>query len=148
MPFLGSFSFTGVWMITPSAEMIITSKFGHFTATAVTSDLYGSLLLVMEKMERQLRREKRRRTDRRRRAGVLARTRPPGRRPARSGPRRPRPVHLYPEPQAAKPMSVEEAVLDLNRLERDFLVFRNAQSERMSVVYRRRDGEIGLIEGN
>lgn len=45
-----------------------------------------------------------------------------------------------------KPMDVEEAVLQMNLLGHDFFVFRNAETEKTSVVYRRRDGGYGLIE--
>ena len=43
-------------------------------------------------------------------------------------------------------MTVEEAVLEVTNSKIDFLVFRNAESEKVSVVYRRKDGNFGLIE--
>ncbi|HPD60329.1 MAG TPA: ribosome-associated translation inhibitor RaiA [Thermodesulfobacteriota bacterium] len=45
-----------------------------------------------------------------------------------------------------KPMTVEEAVMQLDLLKKDFLVFTNAQSHRVNVLYQRRDGNYGLIE--
>lgn len=45
-----------------------------------------------------------------------------------------------------KPMDVEEAVLQMNLLGHDFFVFRNAHGDEISVVYRREDGNYGLIE--
>ena len=45
-----------------------------------------------------------------------------------------------------KPMSPEEAVLQLELVGHDFFVFRNAESGEVNVVYRRRDGGYGLIE--
>ncbi len=45
-----------------------------------------------------------------------------------------------------KPMSPEEAVLQMEMLEHDFFVFFDAQTEQVGVVYRRRDGDYGLIE--
>jgi putative sigma-54 modulation protein len=45
-----------------------------------------------------------------------------------------------------KPMSVEEAVMQMDLMSNDFLVFRNAATETLSVVYRRKDGNYGLIE--
>jgi putative sigma-54 modulation protein len=44
-----------------------------------------------------------------------------------------------------KPMSVEEAALVMDDAGREFLVFRDAASERVSVLYKRRDGDLGLI---
>jgi putative sigma-54 modulation protein len=45
-----------------------------------------------------------------------------------------------------KPMSADEAVLQLELIGHDFFVFRNADSDEVNVVYRRRDGNYGLIE--
>ncbi|QYJ14888.1 Ribosome hibernation promotion factor [Rubrobacter xylanophilus DSM 9941] len=45
-----------------------------------------------------------------------------------------------------KPMSAEEAVLQMELLDHDFFVFTNADTGDINVVYRRRDGNYGLIE--
>ena len=45
-----------------------------------------------------------------------------------------------------KPMSPEEAVLQLDLLSHEFFLFENANTDRLSLVYRRRDGAYGLIE--
>ena len=45
-----------------------------------------------------------------------------------------------------KPMSPEEAVLQLELVGHDFFVFQNADSGEVNVVYRRNDGGYGLIE--
>ena len=47
---------------------------------------------------------------------------------------------------AVKPMNPEEAVLQLELVGHDFFVFRNDDSGEVNVVYRRRDGNYGLIE--
>ena len=47
---------------------------------------------------------------------------------------------------ALKPMSPEEAVLQLELIGHDFFVFRNAESGEVNVAYRRRAGNYGLIE--
>jgi len=47
---------------------------------------------------------------------------------------------------AIKPMNVEDAVLELSAGGRPFLVFRQAASERIAVLFRRPDGHFGLIE--
>ena len=44
-----------------------------------------------------------------------------------------------------KPMSVEEAILQMNLLAHQFFVFRDAETESPCVVYRRKDGDYGLI---
>lgn len=47
---------------------------------------------------------------------------------------------------AVKPMSVEEAALQMELLGHDFYVFTNDESEELNVVYRRRNGDVGLIQ--
>ena len=45
-----------------------------------------------------------------------------------------------------KPMDVEEAVLQMDLIEDNFLVFTNARSDQTNVLYRRKDGHYGLIQ--
>lgn len=47
---------------------------------------------------------------------------------------------------APKPMSVEEAAMQLELRRNQFLVFTNATTETVNVLYRRKDGALGLIE--
>ena len=47
---------------------------------------------------------------------------------------------------AVKPMSVEDAALRLDAVDDAFLVFRNAEDDAVNILYRRKDGNIGLIE--
>lgn len=45
-----------------------------------------------------------------------------------------------------KPMSIEEAMLQMNLIDHDFYVFTNSETEEVNVLYRRKDGHFGLIE--
>jgi putative sigma-54 modulation protein len=45
-----------------------------------------------------------------------------------------------------KPMTLDEAILQMNLLSHAFFVFVNADTKRINVVYRRKDGDYGLIE--
>ena len=47
---------------------------------------------------------------------------------------------------AAKPMSVEDAILEMNLLGHSFYMFNNIESGKAATVYRRKDGGCGLIE--
>lgn len=47
---------------------------------------------------------------------------------------------------AMKPMPVEEAVLQMELLGHNFFMFHNAESDEVNVVYKRKDGDYGLIE--
>jgi putative sigma-54 modulation protein len=46
----------------------------------------------------------------------------------------------------AKPMSIEEAIEQLKTMKNEFIIFTNAQNEAVNVIYRRKDGNYGLIE--
>jgi putative sigma-54 modulation protein len=50
------------------------------------------------------------------------------------------------ESMVAKPMDAEEAAMQLNLSKQDFLVFRNAKSMDINVIYKRPDGNLGLVE--
>ncbi|MBD3267708.1 ribosome-associated translation inhibitor RaiA [bacterium] len=45
-----------------------------------------------------------------------------------------------------KPMPVEEAAMQMDLVNQDFLVFLDAESEKIKVIYRRKDGDYGLVE--
>jgi putative sigma-54 modulation protein len=47
-----------------------------------------------------------------------------------------------------KPMDVDEAIMQMDLVEDNFLVFTNARSDRVNVLYRRKDGNYGLIQPN
>jgi len=66
--------------------------------------------------------------------------------PAEAEERPERHVHKLKPAQKHKPMTVEEAVLEMDR-SRDYLVYRDAQTDRVRVLLRRRDGHFDLVEG-
>ena len=47
---------------------------------------------------------------------------------------------------AVKPMSPEEAILQMNLLDHSFFVFRSEEDDSLSIVYKRKNGGYGLIE--
>jgi putative sigma-54 modulation protein len=56
------------------------------------------------------------------------------------------PVIVHKENYRIRPLFNDEAIVDMELSERDFLVFNNAESGRLSILYRRKDGDYGLIE--
>ena len=50
------------------------------------------------------------------------------------------------EKLVAKPMDPEEAAMQFTMSQQDFLVFRNSRSSEINVIYKRKDGNLGLIE--
>ena len=124
----------------------ITLKADHVTmfAEETTHDLYSAIDLAVDKLEHQAQRLHERR--RHHKGGANARGAEP-KAPSRSNREAmdvPQVVRI--QRVSAKPMSVEEAVAELSASTDEFLVFTNSSSERLAVLYRRRDGNYGLIE--
>jgi putative sigma-54 modulation protein len=124
------------------AEATVWTKGPVLRARESSTDMRASIDQLVEKLERQARRYR----DKRRRG--------PGRNHG-NGPEldsRPvvpdeeSPVLVKTKQFAVKPMTPEEAVLQLELIGQDFFVFQNAESDDVNVVYRRRDGDYGLIE--
>jgi ribosome hibernation promoting factor len=110
--------------------------------------MYTSIAAVLDKVEKQILRDKGRMTTRKRRNGnnasnVVATTSIVEIEEA-LGEKLPRIIRS--NEVAAKPMSVDDAAIAIGDSTRDFLVFRNADTERLNVVYKRKDGNIGWIE--
>ena len=122
------------------AEATIWTKGPILRARESSHDMKASIDQLVEKLERQVTRyrEKRQRKGSRR-DGVVA-NEPPG------IPVEGEAVIVKSKQFAVKPMTAEEAVLQLELVGHDFFVFRNADSGEVNVVYRRRDGAYGLIE--
>lgn len=137
------------------AEIQVKSRTGVFSGTQETGDLYASIGEVVDKLERQaLKHKEKMRTRRVKRgprrpeaAAVIEANAAPG--PSRadsesdagSAPRIVR-SHRY----RIKPLSAEDAVLELESSAEDVLVFRDAETDGVHVVYRQKDGNFALVE--
>jgi putative sigma-54 modulation protein len=129
-----------------TAEVTVHSPHLDLAATEESSDILVSLSTVMDKLIRQAER----------RVGKLRVRKGGGRRPASvrtallvaaNAPREePGPRVIRSRRFAAKPMTIEEAALEVGASADGVLVFRDAATERVSVLYRRKDGNLGLIE--
>jgi putative sigma-54 modulation protein len=109
-------------------------------------DMYSSIDLALDKVERQLRKLKDKRREHRlsqSAAGVTVRHGIVSHEPA-GNEENARIVNS--EEFSAKPMSVDEAVLQMELANNDFLVFINSSTQEVNVIYKRRDGDVGLIE--
>jgi ribosome hibernation promoting factor len=121
------------------AEATVWTKGPVLRAKESSHDMKASIDLLVDKLERQAQRlrEKRRRGHGRHGADTAG--------PA-AAPDPGSPVVVKTKQFAVKPMSEEEAVLQLELIGHDFFVFQNAETNEVNVLYRRRDGNYGLIE--
>jgi putative sigma-54 modulation protein len=106
--------------------------------------MYASIDLVADKLERQVKRYRDRRT-RKSAQHVAVHHAPPPAEPA-ALPDEETTVIVKTKQFNMKPMPPEEAMLQLELIGHDFFVFVNAESEDVNVIYKRRDGNYGLIE--
>jgi putative sigma-54 modulation protein len=123
------------------AEATVWTKGPVVRARESSSDMKASIDLLVGKLERQV---KRAREKRRRNPIRLRRSAPSEAQFSEPTSEEPRIVRV--KQFALKPMPPEEALLQLELLGHDFFVFQNADSGDVNVLYRRRDGNYGLIE--
>ena len=125
------------------SEIILHWRSEVLTANSSVSDMYQSLTQTIDKIEKQATRLKDKIIDKHHRAKkVTAVAEPENALPP--APAAPRIINT--KRYSVKPMTDEEAVLQLNEEENQFLVFRNADNDRISVIYKRKDGNYGLIQ--
>jgi putative sigma-54 modulation protein len=124
------------------AEATIWTKGPVLRARESSSDMKASIDLLVDKLERQARRYR----DKRRRGPGHHNNHDhtPGGIPV--APPDETPVIVKTKQFAVKPMTPEESVLQLELIGHDFFVFQNADTNDVNVLYRRRDGNYGLIE--
>jgi putative sigma-54 modulation protein len=127
------------------AEATIWTKGPTLRARESAPDVRASIDLLVDKLERQVTRYR----EKRQRHGHHVRhnghvdapdSAPP---PAAADES---PLIVKTKQFIVHPMSAEEAILQLELVGHDFFVFRSAETNELSVVYRRNDGHYGLIE--
>jgi len=129
-----------------TAEILLKSKLLDLTGKGETADMYSSIIRAVEKLERQALKQKSKIIEtKRQRAKAQSVAVKTGEREEAAKAAARRRNGSQEEEAHKKPMAVEEAVLELGHSEYPFVVFRNAESGAVNVLYRRKDGLLGLI---
>ncbi len=105
-----------------------------------TGDMYASIDGAIDKIERQVHKYKTKINRKFREENRVVAT------PSTPHEESTEPQILRTKRFAMKPMAVEEAVMQMDLLGHDFYVFTNGDTEQVNVVYKRKDGNYGLIE--
>ena len=127
-------------------ELVVHAKGDHMLSANGEGNSWPiSIRQAVEKVEHQAEKLKSRWTEGKRqrggtRAANAATAAEPRRAAAAAAPR------IRTTRYAVKPMSVEDAALRLESGADTFVVFRNADTDAVSIVHRRKDGSLGLIE--
>ncbi len=126
------------------AEVVINTNGIRIAGQESHEDMYAAIDLVMDKIERQVKKYKEK----------IRKHKPVQGREIRwrreiydqesfEDDREPRVIKI--ENYYVKPMSVDEAAMQMDLTQQDFLVFNDASTQTVNVIYRRRDGNYGLI---
>ena len=127
------------------AEITIHNNGLYYRASELTNDMYASVDSGVAAIERQIRRNKTR-LAKRLREGVLERDAAPAYVPPEDETEDEEFKIVRSKRFSIKPMSAEEAILQMNLLDHEFFVFRNMDAEgAIAVVYKRKQGGYGLI---
>jgi putative sigma-54 modulation protein len=125
-----------------TAEASIKSNGLLIQASEETEEMYSAIDLLVEKIERRVRRYKEKLVDHkhhtpgRTEGGVTSSSRDEDSIPQIIKTKR----------FDLKPMQPEEAVMQMELLDKEFFIFSNAGNGQINVIYRRKDGNVGLIE--
>lgn len=123
------------------AEINVKTKGATLHTTEETQDMFSSIGSAFDRIEKRVKkeREKLREKKRRKNKEIDILTGRPGNEESGARVFRSRDFSL-------KPMSVEEALIQLESSNREVFVFRKFDSEQWAVLYRRKDGNFGLVD--
>jgi putative sigma-54 modulation protein len=122
------------------ADAVIKSNGLLIQASEETEEMYSAIDLLIEKIERRVRKYKEKLVDHKHqnKAEVIAGPAPDAEEQI--------PQIIKIKRFDLKPMLPEEAVMQMELLDKDFFIFANAMNGQVSVIYKRKDGNVGLIE--
>ncbi|HUX08134.1 MAG TPA: ribosome-associated translation inhibitor RaiA [Acidobacteriota bacterium] len=128
------------------ADLSVKTRQGGFSATAQTTDMYASINDAIDNLVKQARRQGRRvKSHKGQRRAPHSKVWPESTLEEEEEPSVGK-SELIVERLPLKPLSVEEAMLQVRASDNGFIVFRNSTTEELNVIYLRSDGDIGLIE--
>lgn len=127
-----------------TGEVIVHWLEHTLKATDTNADMYMALSRAISKIEKQALKLKKKIIDRKHNSlkTSMAAPNPDGQVKAAPEPARIIAASRY----SVKPMTAEEAAMDLSSKQDSFIVFRDADTSRIGVLYKRQDGNYGLIE--
>lgn len=131
------------------AEINVIANGVRIRGEETSADMYGSIDGATAKIERQLKRYRNKLASHKPREGHLMKVKHNVYAAANSqeGEAAEAPAEVIRREELdARPMLLEEAIMQMDLLHEDFHVFLNAKTNTMNVLYRRKDGKLGVIE--
>ncbi len=131
-----------------TVELTVRSSGLYFRVSETTNDMYASIDSAVAAIERQIHRNKTR-LEKKLRSGAFAKDAVPASGYYTEDDNEDEFKIIRTKTFSMKPMAPEEAVLQMTLLEHDFYAFRNSANQgKFAVVYRRKDGNFGLINSD
>jgi len=124
------------------AEINVRAKGGGLVVVEETLDMMDSLNRAFDTLEKRIRKERAKWREKKRRGGRERKSLAPA---AVEAPEPEKRVVRSPN-YSLKPMSIEEALVQLDIKNKEVFLFRREGSEDWAAVYRRKDGHYGLVE--
>jgi len=123
------------------AEISLTGDRMKINGKEETEDMYSAIDMVLDKLEKQIKKGKEKVRERRSKARAKAKL-------AGMSPMLEEDINQQVKVTHIeyKPMDVDEAILQMDLTTENFLVFTNARTDQINVLYRRNDGDLGLIQ--
>lgn len=129
-----------------TAEIVLKSKLLDLSCKGQTADMYASILLAIDKLQRQALKHKSRIIETKRKRARVRAAEEKYRAPAAEiGSAAAGQENIVVEELERKPMTLEEAALELEHAQYPFVVFRDIESDAVNVLYRRRNGSLAVI---
>lgn len=123
------------------AEIHVKAKGAGFVVIEESADMLVSLGLAFEALARKIKKEREKFREKKRRGGRERKDLALPAEPSEAGPRIAR-VDYF----SAKPMSMGEALIQIEAKKKEVFVFRMEPAEKWAVLFRRKNGSFGLVQ--
>jgi putative sigma-54 modulation protein len=123
------------------AEVHVKAKGAGLVVIEESADMLVSLGLAFDALEKRIKKEREKFREKKRRVGLERKEQALPSEPGEAGPRITRVAYF-----SAKPMSLGEALIQIETKKKEVFVFRMESTEKWTVLFRRKNGSFGLVQ--
>ena len=128
------------------ADVTLSADGVMINAVEITEDMYSAIDMVMDKLDRQVKKHKEKLQGKKGQSKAQFAEAEEDTEPAPAVKKKGKAKVILEKNFVVKPMSVDEAIMQLSVSPISFFVFQNTDSKQINIVYKRPDGDIGLVE--
>ncbi|HNY65066.1 MAG TPA: ribosome-associated translation inhibitor RaiA [Deltaproteobacteria bacterium] len=127
-----------------TADVTLSADGVIINAVEITEDLYSAIDMVMDKLERQVKKHKEKLQEKKGgKAPFEGAPEAPAPKAARA---RKKPKVVYERDYFIQPMSADDAILQMGTTDAEFILFQNSDTKQINLIYKRPDGSLGIVE--